>query len=270
MNKVQVAQFLKPSIVAIGLSEQLSNGTVRLNIVGSGFNVRRSGLVVTCSHVLSAISPTAVEQLLNSTESADGEIVRIEAVVPHVYFFWMRDDGKWAIAQKEVAQAQGDPKEDIALLGFHPGHFISGHREEYPFLELDASTQPEGTEIGIVGFPLGDILHQALGSATHSFSFGHIGGVLPFYSEKKQPARYQFDLASNGGNSGGPAFDVESGKAIGMLQGAMAPTTSVPDIRLTTGIAYGAPAWKIAEAINAWDQALEIRTKLTASASVSE
>ncbi len=94
-----------------------------------------------------------------------------------------------------------------------------------------ARTEPGiGTDIAVVGYPLADRL-QSLGMGVQpSLS----KGVLSAISQKEGGSVLQVDVPVNPGNSGGPAFDWETGEVVGVV---MARLRDASDINFLVGTA---------------------------------
>jgi len=246
----ELIKQIKPAIVAIGHHETKDDGQVVIHVRASGFNIRPSGLVVTCSHVIESYADEE-DPVLGETKVADGRIVRGELRLrPVIFFFFPMKSDEWGLVVKEPYSVWGDEKMDIAFISLLPGEFRPDS-PQYPCLELCSETQHEGEEIGIAGFPYGDILFRSLGSVTPTFHFGRVSAVLPYYSASKEPESYQLDISSNEGNSGGPVFRMSDGKVIGVLQGAFQPDK---EKKTTTGISYAGPASKIQVVAERWEK----------------
>lgn len=262
-KRQQASQRIKPAVVAIGFPVKQPDGSATLNICGSGFNISPNGRIVTCHHVIENFLNVSGQNALDHMRQHDGQYVSLKIQKPIIYFFFLGEDGRWAAIQKETYNLQGDPENDIAIIEFPPGDFRPGAQKEYPFVDFSDEVQLEGEEIGVVGFPLGDTLHRATGSATYSFHYGYVGAVLPFYSETEKPSNYQLDVFTNPGNSGGPVFRVSDGKVIGMLASGFITKSKVlalqqdgsvasTEIIQPHGMSYAVPAWHIQENIQTW------------------
>lgn len=245
-----VCQKIKPAVVSICLPSANPDGSLILNISGTGFNVDPDGLVVTCRHVVEpyvqAENPNILQEIKESKNPVKTNVLR-----PSVMFYFKIDEDHWAAIQKAVLNIQIDSKEDIALLSLIPGDFRPGYQKNYPFISFDSDRILEGQEIVTVGFPLGDSLHKEFGGATYSFHFGHIGAVAPFPSKTVPPDKLQLDILTNHGNSGGPVIKLSNGRVVGMLNlGAVIKHGEQAQIEVPTGISYAVPAWKIIENID--------------------
>ena len=76
-------------------------------------------------------------------------------------------------------------------------------------------------EIATCGFPLGEWLHDQIGTVTSSFTKGMISSIIPAQGVPREHVRgFQLDLTATNGNSGGPVFSTTTGGVFGVLQGA--------------------------------------------------
>jgi S1-C subfamily serine protease len=77
----------------------------------------------------------------------------------------------------------------------------------------------EGDEIATCGFPLGNYLHEQLGTVTSSFTQGIISSIIPGPDVPEEHLKgFQLNLTAMPGNSGGPVFSLNTGKVFGVLQ----------------------------------------------------
>jgi Trypsin-like peptidase domain len=90
----------------------------------------------------------------------------------------------------------------------------------YPTLSIaEYSELHEMMEIGICGFPLGEALHDQLGTVTSSFTKGMISSIIPALGIAREHVKgFQLDATATNGNSGGPVFSLATGKVFGVLQ----------------------------------------------------
>ena len=93
----------------------------------------------------------------------------------------------------------------------------------FPCLSIaDYGEIHEMMEVATCGFPLGEALHNQIGTVTSSFTKGMISSVIPAAGVPREHVRgFQLDLTATNGNSGGPVFSVATGQVIGVLQGGV-------------------------------------------------
>lgn len=187
-------------------------------IVGSGFCIDKTGIVVTCTHVLESFLP----------RGASGKILdhgrhnpyRIEGMVrPHVIFFDTQTSSTSMLAiSPPIGAVLACADVDVCVLRLRPHpRFADG----YPHLEVESlSDLYEGMEIGTCGFPLGNELQDQVGTKTSSFTQGILSSIAPTAQCSEEVVKkFQLNIIATNGNSGGPVFSWATGKALGILQG---------------------------------------------------
>lgn len=214
-------------------------------ILGSGFCIDPSGVVVTCEHVISAFSHEDIRQAIASIPSDDRQgavwpLRNLRVLIPHVLFFDMEDAENLAVFPISIAQAAAKLKFDLgaAVLRPHPA-FATG----FPYLQIEPfSSLYEGMDVATCGFPLGNEMQKQLGSMTSSFTRGILSSIAPAPGTKEELVTgFQLDITATHGNSGGPVFDWETGRVFGVLQGGpeQSPGQVLP------GIARAEPIYRL-------------------------
>jgi len=111
------------------------------------------------------------------------------------------------------------PELDLAVL------LVAGTPNQ-PYLAINYSDVLVGEELGVVGYPLAALSTDSAGNLV-------LDGLIYRAGRGVVTGRFQVDIAGSGnslpaievnfmfvsGNSGGPAFDPETGRVIGMVQG---------------------------------------------------
>ncbi len=112
----------------------------------------------------------------------------------------------------------------------------------YPFLEIeDYANLYEGMDIGTCGFPLGNEMHNQVGTKTSSFTRGILSSIAPAPGAPPDLVDgFQLDLTATFGNSGGPIFAWDSGRVIGFVQGGPVQASGEP----LPGIVRGEPIYR--------------------------
>lgn len=212
-----VFKSVKSATVALAIMTEMHDGSCPFNIVGSGFCVDSIGIIVTCRHVLSVFMPQPIEQQINRLEQTAKLAIRHR---PHVIFYGtdleLNPDHIFAIPI-QVCICVAKTNFDVALIRVSPH---AGFPRGFPSLEIeDYGNICEGDEIATCGFPLGNYLHEQLGTVTSSFTKGIISSIIPGPDvPQKHLKGFQLNLAATGGNSGGPVFSLSTGKVFGVLQ----------------------------------------------------
>ncbi len=174
-NKKEVLDKVKRATVAVAYLNA-ANANEPFTIVGSGFCVDSSGIVITCRHVVDAfMSKTIAQQVAEAAPSKrpDGlqPVNPGNTITPYVIFYdtlRSREEIFAILSQPRNLTAKID--KDLAAIQLLPHtRFPQG----YPSLEIEEfGNLSEGDEIGVCGFPLGNYLSEQLGTITSSFTKG--------------------------------------------------------------------------------------------------
>ncbi len=219
---------VKPSVVVVGTYEKLRSPAFEMR--GTGFAVGDGSLVATNAHV---IKP--------------GESTEIR----HDFALLVRDGEDTRI--REARLVISDPDHDLAILR------ITG--SPLPPLQLSTEQVREGQSIAFMGFPIGGALgfspvtHRGIISSITPIALpgGNAdqlrgtsirrlrGGTFPIY---------QLDGTAYPGNSGGPMFDAESGKVVGVLNMVFVKGGKEAVLEKPSGISYAIPAVHLKELVN--------------------
>ncbi|RZJ12624.1 MAG: serine protease [Rubrivivax sp.] len=211
---------VKPSVVAVGSYGLMD--TPRFGFRAAGFAVADGLHVLTNAHVV--------------PEETPGRIDRSIAVE-----VW-QGDGQWQLRSARLLGR--DVRNDLALLA------IDG--PALPALKLAEQDAVEGTEIALMGFPIGNALgqvittHRGMVSAWTSIAMpaGGPAGLNPRAIRQLRDGAFkvmQLDAIAYPGNSGGPVLDVETGLVVGVLQGGIVKGTKEAALSAPTGITYAVP-----------------------------
>ena len=212
---------IKPSVLAVGYFN--ATASPRFGFSGSGFVVGDGKLLVTNAHVI----------------EAGGEVGINGSLVVHSN----EGGGQGTIRHAEVVEL--DRSHDLALLRFEG--------TPLPALELGkAGSVREGQSVAFMGFPLGGVLGFA--PVTHRGMVSSITTVaLPSPTARQLDERaitriregtfdlLQLDATAYPGNSGGPLFDVESGKVLGVVNMVILKDTRESALTHPSGISYAIP-----------------------------
>lgn len=203
---------VKPAVVAIAIVEE-DGSKVKFRIFGSGFCVDPNGLVVTARHVV-----TGYYEWLRAPLPKSHPVAMTHITQPsfRAVFFQRGSEGyiaRWTPVMKFLLPFEGDePEYDVAIL-----RILKDPKLAYPYLQLDdLLTVREGREVAISGYPLRTDL---VDSRLPDVSKGIISRVDQKIGEDKrwETTRLVLDITANPGNSGGPVFETNSGRVLGLV-----------------------------------------------------
>lgn len=195
----EVAGHVAQSVIAIAVGMTKDN---RPNIVGTGFALEWAEFFATCWHV--AELDDRLGRL--SSDELDKEGLK---------------DAKLRIALRA--------EDSYVWRDVEPKTWIRGHLEEHdvciyriigvavPPLHLQASDQfPYGSEVGVIGFPMGSILQgEVLRPYVAKTTIA--GGLEWPLSDGTSSGRLALGTAFAQGFSGSPVFSAKDGEVIGMV-----------------------------------------------------
>jgi S1-C subfamily serine protease len=139
------------------------------------------------------------------------------------------DTGTCSSLTAQVLNVYGipTPKYDVALMEIHTNQMESNSVE---FGDLDLLSL--GKEVGICGFPAGNVLlsNPLLGLNRYGplVFKGIVSGVAPFpHPDKRKLTRLVTDISSFGGFSGSPVFNPTDGSVIGLHHAGLESTCGI-------------------------------------------
>lgn len=151
---------------------------------GTGFFINEQGDIITCCHVIE-----------------DSEFINV----------MVNENGKKVLYHGIVKKY--NQEYDYAV--------IKIEKEKTFYLEIETNYELiKNNAIAIVGFPYGRKLCDELNDLSLSITRGFISSIQSI----NHKLMYFLDANAFHGNSGGPVFDVVSGKVIGLLVGAINPS----------------------------------------------
>jgi S1-C subfamily serine protease len=225
MDIQEIQAAVKRATVAIVLEFPGKIPARPFTIVGSGFCIHPEGVVVTCGHVFrSFVDPASYQRVMAAVKDGDRQpFPELAAARPHALFLGDVRGTEIIMFPVPIVNATTKTNYDLAVFKLHKhGAFANG----YPTLAIaNYDELHEMMEIGICGFPLGEVLHEQLGTVTSSFTKGMISSIIPAPGVAREHVKgFQLDATATNGNSGGPVFSLATGKVFGVLQGgAMHP-----------------------------------------------
>ena len=220
----EVVAQVKPSVMAVGLYNELSNP--RFTFRGTGFVVGDGRTLVTNAHVVPEES-AALQQLalqLPGNRKAGQET---------------------ALETRKLTLLRQDRAHDLALLR------LDG--PPLPVLTLaDDDSGQEGQAVAFIGFPIGGLL--GFSPVTHRATLSSITPIaLPPPNARQLDAAavarlrqgpfdiYQLDGTAYPGNSGGPLLDIDSGRVLGVINMVLVKNSKESVLSSPSGISYAIP-----------------------------
>jgi S1-C subfamily serine protease len=206
---------LKPSVVAI--VGRISSRPDFPDIIGTGFIAGEDGIVVTNNHVIKAI-----EKLPRKKGASDDEWP--------IWILYLQDMGEKGMGMIFLeVEGVGTLGREKPIEGYHYGEEIPDIGIIYvkakglPFLEVeDSFGANEGEEVFISGFPMGTKTLRAPGwihQISPVLQRGIISAIQPFPCDK--PHGLLIEAMTQGGSSGSPIFNSQTGKVTALLYGGI-------------------------------------------------
>jgi V8-like Glu-specific endopeptidase len=203
-------------------------GKVNIATIGTGCVVAPHRMI-TASHVI-------------DNKQATGELAKHKE--GDAYYFIKRDDeGTWhyrfftPALNKELFLY---PDIDLAIIYLDDGFYQNGetiYTQKDDYIRIDETFHPIGTDMAVLGYPLckldfvnGDINNPNLGNILLRADSGIINCR---YHISATTNLYEFTVAFNPGNSGGPIYNWRTGKLISIVHGFRATPTNMNEHILT-------------------------------------
>jgi serine protease Do len=215
---------VRGSVLPVGTFNPLANP--RFGFRGSGFVVGDGTRLITNAHVLPEPDATPVPQL---------------AVLAGASI-------RGAVEGRELRRAKLlgiDRARDLAVLEIEGPALV-------PLELAEAESVREGMDIALIGFPIGGVF--GFSPVTHRGIVASITAIaLPSPQARQLDERavlrlrqgafevYQLDATAYPGNSGGPVFDVASGRVVGVVNMVLVRGARETALTNPTGISYAIP-----------------------------
>jgi S1-C subfamily serine protease len=236
------------------LVELGADGAVFSRPSGSGFFISDAGHVITANQVIDEIKEFAIDY------PEGNHFIGVGLPFPNEERKGVGLRGTFRSIKFEVLDT--DERNDLALLRPVDNPFAMppqkrrssrGQALEPSVAVLDESRPHEGVPVAISGFPLDQAaLVTTAGHLASAWLVDIKGQLIPDGMGNYKPSdiadRYLADVQTNSGNSGAPAYLIESGHVIGVLKGALTTTVVGNDeLRTSANLAELVPARYVAE-----------------------
>ena len=209
-NYEKTSSLIAKSVIAIAIGKNMDG---KPNIVGTGFGLEVPECFATCWHVAETeeiLKPLTKKELTEKHKLIDNKLRIARMIKVDIYEWQEIEDGTWFRASDKandvcVYRAIGVPIPPLHLF----------QEEIYPL----------GSEIGVIGFPMGNLLQ---GSIIRSFRSKTIisGGLEIKLEGGVETFRLALDSAYAGGFSGSPVFLSANGQVVGMLSSKFMESSS--------------------------------------------
>jgi S1-C subfamily serine protease len=220
----EVVAAIKPAVMAVGTFNPLASP--RFSFRGTGFVVGDGRTLVTNAHV---VPDELAEQRQLMLQIGGNRAANQDA----------------AVETRKLTLLELDRVHDLAVLQ------IAG--DALPVLTLEANdTAREGQAVAFIGFPIGGLL--GFSPVTHRATISSITPIaLPPPNARQLDAAsvarlrqgpfniYQLDGTAYPGNSGGPLFDAESGRVLGVINMVLVKASKESLLSNPSGITYAIP-----------------------------
>ena len=214
---VECVRWMKKSVYMIARARALNlekPGELKFVTIGTGFVVAPNRMI-TAAHVINDIKS---KQELGLHKEGD-----------MYYLIKCDDEGKWHYRFFTLELNKSlfvYPDVDLAVIYldeefYQQGEQIYQFKEDY--IRIDQKFRMIGTEIAVLGYPLCNL--DFIDSDTSKPQLGGIllrvdtGVINSRYKIKDDVYRYEFTIAFNPGNSGGPIFDWRTGQLLSIVHG---------------------------------------------------
>jgi hypothetical protein len=132
------------------------------------------------------------------------------------------------------------PDIDLGIIYLDEGFYALDGKvfmDKNDFIRISKDNYPIGSDIGVLGYPL-----CALQFENRDLSKPKIGDIIlradkgvinARYRKSENIANYEFTLSFNPGNSGGPIFDIKSGRLVSIVHGFRSTRINMKESILT-------------------------------------
>lgn len=219
------AQWAKQSVYFIArLRPTGKEGEFKVLSLGTGFIAAR-GRFLTCAHVVS--NPKSKDPM-GAHKDGDKYVLvrRVDGGDTHV---------SAQISAELNMQLFIYPECDLAVL-YLPESFYKRDKNSYfvhpdQKLKITTSTRGIGASVGVLGYPLQTLLPDENGALNvQGVMIRADMGIVNIRYNNNSIETYEFTIAFNQGNSGGPIIDAKTGHVVGIVHASRTHVSGIHDM----------------------------------------
>lgn len=230
-SPVDCVNWMKKSVYMIARGRVLDTkkpDEIKFATIGTGF-LAAPNRMLTAAHVINdIIKPNEFNQ------HKDGDIYYLikhdDQGVFHYRFFTPKLNTTLFVY----------PEIDLSVIYIEEEFYSQGdnvYLSKDDYIRVDPNFRPIGTEVAVLGYPLcvldfedKDVAKPKLGDIILRVDTGVINSK---YNTSKDVSRYEFTIAFNPGNSGGPIFDWRTGQVLSIVHGYRSVPINISEIPMS-------------------------------------
>jgi S1-C subfamily serine protease len=240
MTLEEAYESVSPTIVALGskLAPVGNNPVIFPDIIGTGFVVDSRGLIATNRHVAEPLQALPIDPSTNLPAAFAmflGPLVQNHGHKTRRVFF---REIKQCVVLSQFKSSDTFYAQDVPDIAF-----LQVDVRDIPAatLETEDDNWRVGSSIATAGYAMGNaalVMYNKISQITPLLRHGIMSSNLPYSSPK--PHGFSTDIMTQGGESGSPFFDPETGHVTGLLHAGF------PGTNITVGV----PSWLLKRALD--------------------